>query len=91
LDGDPIRDDSGNLEQRVKGTYSKNNGTFTGIKHDYGILGEWKDDTGTGTMILFGSTLGDDTLSGEWDRATGRGPAKIKLTGRCIETKSASN
>jgi hypothetical protein len=86
-DGDPIRDDSGSLEQHVTGTYSKNNGTFTGIMHDYGTTGEWKDDTGTGTMILFRSSLGEDTLTGEWERDTGRGPAKAKLTGRCTETK----
>jgi hypothetical protein len=87
-DGDPIRDDSGSLEQHVTGTYSKNNGTFTGIMQNYGITGAWKDGTGTGTMILFGPSLGEDTLTGEWERDTGSAPAKAKLTGRCVETKA---
>lgn len=86
-DGDPVRNDSGNIEQRVKGSYSKNNGTFTGTKDYIGMIwGEWKDDTGTGTLILSSLVLGEDTLSGEWERETGRGPAKGKLTGRCVAT-----
>ena len=85
--GNPVRNDSGNIEQRVKGSYTKNNGTFTGIKDYIGMIwGEWKDDTGTGTLILSSLLPGENTLSGEWERDTGGGPAKVKLTGRCVNT-----
>ena len=85
-DGDPVRNDSGNLEQHVKGSYSRNNGTFTGTKDYVGMItGEWKDDTGTGTLILFSGLVGSNTISGKWERDTGTGPATVKLTGRCVE------
>lgn len=75
------------LEQPIKGTYSLNNGTLTGIRDNWGnIRGEWKDDTGTGRLdIRTGSSYG--TFAGEWTRATGNGPAKGTWEGRCVEAK----
>lgn len=86
-DGDPIVDDSGNFQQPIKGTYSKNKGTFTGTRS--GSL-DWKDDTGKGTMWM-NVMLGADTLSGEWERDTGRGPKKGKLVGRCVEAGNGND
>jgi hypothetical protein len=84
--GDPIVDDNGSFQQPIKGTYLKNNGTFTGTRN--GIF-EWKDSTGTGTIwIVVG--LGADDLTGEWQRDTGSGPAKGKLVGRCVVTNGGN-
>jgi len=79
------------LQQPIKGTYSLNNGTFTGNRDISGtIQGEWKDDTGTGKLdIRKGSGYG--TFVGEWTRTTGSGPAKGTWEGRCIEMKSGGN
>ncbi len=50
------------LSRKVSGTYSKNNGTFTGFvelrrgeqnKGELYLRAEWKDDTGHGTITLF--------------------------------------
>lgn len=39
-------------DDRIRGTYAKNNGSFS-LKHkENGYVGEWKDDTGSGTMAL---------------------------------------
>jgi hypothetical protein len=79
--GDPILDDNGSFQQPIKGTYSKNNGTFSGSRGSLWGLG-WKDNTGAGTMSIV-ETLGMDSLTGEWERESGSGPAKGKLVGRC--------
>ena len=65
--GDPTVDDNGSLDQSIKGTYSKNNGTFTGTR-SRGVY-EWKDSTGTGTMFIGDVMLG---RSGDYRRVGAR-------------------
>jgi len=90
--GDIRRDDDGvSLKAPIKGTYSTNNGTFTGYLFSFGIIGEWKDNTGTGKMTIHAQGLAHDQLSGNWERKTGTGPAQGKWEGRCVETKSTGN
>ena len=62
------------LEQLIEGTYSLNNGTFTGTRGSSGtIRGEWKDDTGTGKMVIMSTRPGEFT--GQWTRTTGSSAA----------------
>jgi hypothetical protein len=70
--------------ERVRGTYSANNGTFTGLLRMWTVEREWKDATGTGTMRI---TSDGQTMSGDWTRTTGGGPREGKWEGRCVETK----
>ena len=74
--------------ERVRGTYSTNNGTFTGLLSMWTVEGEWKDATGTGTMQIHAE---GDGFTGEWKRTTGRGPREGKWEGRCVEVKSENN
>jgi hypothetical protein len=76
--------------RRVKGTYSKNNGSFVGMADFDSLKGEWKDDTGTGTLELsMGSSENRRTFVGDWIRQTGTGPAQVKLRGGCVESNAA--
>jgi hypothetical protein len=78
---------------RVRGTYSNDNGTFTG-KTSPGlgsISGEWKDDTGSGTMFLQLRLHGDKKFQGTWERTSGSGPAGGVWEGRCVETEGGGN
>lgn len=74
--------------ERVRGTFAKGNGTFTGILRQWTAEGEWKDDTGTGTMSI---SSGGRTISGDWKRLTGSGPPAGTLKGRCIDSAASNN
>ncbi|MDT4969117.1 MAG: hypothetical protein QOJ64_3854 [Acidobacteriota bacterium] len=74
--------------ERVRGTYSANNGTFTGLLRMWTVEGEWKDATGTGTMQIHAE---GDGFTGEWKRTTGRGPREGKWEGRCVETNTGGS
>lgn len=74
-----------NGKQTIRGTYSTNNGTFTAKQMIAGVLGEWKDSTGGGTMDLFLLTDDDRVrLTGKWKRTSGSGPSEGVWEGRCI-------
>jgi hypothetical protein len=89
--GDLEREDRVIYRTLVKGTYSTNNGTFTGklsgIITISSIEAEWKDDTGTGKMNISVYDLDNDKLKGDWERTTGTGPPKGTWEGRCVEAK----
>jgi hypothetical protein len=76
--------------RRVKGTYSKNNGSFVGMADFDSLKGEWRDATGTGTLELrIGYGEVRRTFVGDWTRQTGTGPARVELQGRCVESSAA--
>lgn len=71
--------------QTIRGTYSTNNGTFTAKQMIAGVIGEWKDNTGSGTMDLYVMTDEDQIrLIGKWKRTTGKGPQEGDWEGRCV-------
>jgi len=73
----------------VKGTYSTNNGTFTGELSSIGYMyAEWKDDTGTGKMKI---SVVNDKLNGDWERTTGTAPPKGSWEGHCVEVRGGGN
>lgn len=72
---------------RVRGTFGNNNGSFTGVDELGNITGEWKDNTGGGTMYL-GFVIGFKEFTGSWKRTSGTGPQGGVWEGRCIEAKS---
>ena len=49
----------------VQGTYAKNNGSFSLKRKGSGYAGEWKDDTGSGTMALL---LDDNSFTASLSR-----------------------
>ena len=78
--------------QTIRGTYSTNNGTFTGKQMIAGVIGEWKDSTGSGTMDLHMLTDNDQIrLTGKWKRTTGKGPPEGVWEGRCVATAGGPN
>lgn len=78
--------------QTIRGTYSTNNGTFTGKQMIAGVKGEWKDSTGSGTMDLYMLTEDDQIrLTGKWKRTTGSGPPEGEWEGRCVGTAGGTN
>jgi hypothetical protein len=77
--------------RRVKGTYSKNNGSFVGLADFDSLKGEWKDATGTGTLELRIDSYKSENRQafiGDWTRQTGKGRAKVEVHGRCVEVNS---
>jgi hypothetical protein len=50
------------------------------------FIGEWKDDTGNGTMII-PFELSQTDFSGAWKRSSGNGQPGGKWEGRCVEAK----
>ena len=68
---------------RVQGTYLANNGTFTGTDESNVINGEWKDNTGSGTMRF--SMFSGKEFKGTWKRTSGSGPREGVWSGRCVE------
>ncbi|MDT4969116.1 MAG: hypothetical protein QOJ64_3853 [Acidobacteriota bacterium] len=83
-EGHGARDKEGYNTVLVRGRYESNNGTFTGKLP--GSVFEWKDDTGTGTMVIDFDYEVADRFSGEWVRRTGTGPKKGKFSARCVKT-----
>ena len=78
--------------QAIRGTYSTNNGTFTGRQMIAGVIGEWKDNTGSGTMDLYMLTEDDQIrLTGKWRRTTGTGPPEGDWKGRCVGASGGTN
>jgi hypothetical protein len=74
---------------KIRGTFSKGNGTFTGESSGAeNISGEWKDDTGSGTMFLQLALIGDKQFRGTWKRTSGNGPSEGTWEGRCVEVKA---
>jgi hypothetical protein len=49
----------------IRGVYSKNNGRFNLKKMPVGFAGEWKDDTGTGTITIE-TSFDPGTISGKF-------------------------
>jgi hypothetical protein len=77
--------------RRIKGTYSKNNGSFVGTADFDSLKGDWKDATGAGSFDLrIGgeryNTENRGAFVGDWVRTTGRGPARVEVHGRCVES-----
>jgi hypothetical protein len=71
-------------ERRVRGSYSKNNGSFTGKADRDSLRGDWKDDTGSGSLSL---NLNSERQSfkGSWmatDRSLGT------WQGQCVESNT---
>jgi hypothetical protein len=77
---------------QVRGTYSEGHGTFTGEQSGAGnISGEWKDNTGSGTMFLQLYYPGANQFTGSWERTSGTGPAKGTWEGRCVESQGGNH
>lgn len=69
---------------RFRGTYTENNGSFTGKTSGTNLSGEWKDSTGSGTMFLQGADF-EKTFTGSLKRTTGNGPMNETWDGKCVE------
>jgi hypothetical protein len=70
-----------------RGTYAKNEGSFTGTRTGDTLSGEWKDSTGSGSLYLSIRPLpGEKSFTGSWTRTTGSGPKTGQWEGRCVET-----
>jgi hypothetical protein len=67
-----------------RGTYSKNNGSFTLNK--YG-MGNWKDDTGSGTINI---RARDDGLEVVWRRTAGKGREMLVEVARCVKAQGGN-
>ncbi len=77
---------------KIRGTYSNGKGSLTGeVSGAENISGEWKDDTGSGTMFLQLALPGDKEFKGTWKRTSGKGPLEGTWEGRCVETKAGGN
>jgi len=98
-------DPTDNYPSNVKGSYSTNNGTIKGYSataYQEGLYleGEWKDDTGGGTMrlqipdkisdlpsgVVEASSRQRNIFTGTWKRTSGKGPKSGTWEGRCVET-----
>jgi hypothetical protein len=66
-------------ERRVRGGYSKNNGSFTGKADRDSLRGNWKDDTGSGSLSL---DLNEPTRLTKGRLSRGRGWRPIVLSVR---------
>lgn len=76
---------------QLRGTYSNNNGTFTGESRLFGaVSGKWRDDTGSGTMEL-DFMYGQKEFKGTWKRTSGTGPAEGTWEGRCVGASSVTD
>lgn len=85
-------ENSKSYEYKVKGSFSTT-GTITG-SFTVGIVsltGEWKDETGSGTMDLTFSSIDDtrqNSFSGTWKRTSGKGEREGKWEGRCVDSET---
>jgi hypothetical protein len=68
----------------IRGTYSKNNGSFT-LNH-LG-RGNWKDDTGSGTINI---NEHDDGITVEWRRTAGTGRGILFEVARCVKAQGGN-
>lgn len=86
-------EENGNsYEFKVKGSFSTT-GTVTGV-FSAGIIwltGEWKDETGAGTMELDIQGLDEtrqNSFKGKWKRTSGKGTREGTWEGRCVDTET---
>jgi hypothetical protein len=76
----------------ITGAYTTNNGSLRGNYVGGRFIGEWKDDTGSGTLELgpnfkeMKNVTSKLTLIGTWERKTGKGPREGTWEGRCVES-----
>ena len=76
---------------RLRGTYSDDDGTFSGEIQGDNLKGDWKDSTGSGTMFLQLYYPGAKQFTGSWVRTSGKGPANGKWEGRCVGAANGTN
>jgi hypothetical protein len=63
----------------IQGTYPKDNGTFSLKRQGNGYVGEWKDDTGSGTMAVL--LEGYDSFNASFSRGAAASGGLSRITG----------